>query len=133
MRDETILSLINKYLLTQQIKKDPEIEVLKDTITNLIFDHPCWGEKMPNACVPLELEFAELAAEGIHILPLKEVEELNYVSEVSALTREQLKDFLLFHHSLGKIVYFDNPQLREYVIINPLFMVKVMQSFVTGI
>ncbi|CAC5386196.1 unnamed protein product [Mytilus coruscus] len=127
----------NHLVLTQRIfvnardKTDPEIEVLKKTITELTFEHPCWGEKMPNACVPLELEIAELVAEGKQILSLEEVEELNAISKVSILTPEQLKDFLHFHHSLGKIVYFDTPQLRDYVIISPLLMVEVMRSFVT--
>ena len=111
---------------------DPEIEVLKKTITELTFDHPCWGERMPNACVPLELEIAELVAEGKQIMSSAEVKELNAISEVSVLSPEQLTDFLHFHHSLGKIVYFDTPQLRDNVMINPLLMVEVMRSFITG-
>ncbi|OPL21362.1 leucine-rich 2 repeat serine threonine-protein kinase, partial [Mytilus galloprovincialis] len=114
-------------------KFDSEIEVLKKTITDLTFEHPCWGERMPNACVPLELEIAELVAEGKQILSLAEVEELNAISQVSILSFNQLRDFLHFHHSLGKIVYFDTPQLRDYVIISPLLLVEVMRSFVTGI
>ncbi|XP_063436868.1 uncharacterized protein LOC134718303 [Mytilus trossulus] len=112
---------------------DPEIEVLKKTITKLTFDHPCWGERMPNACVPLELEIAELVAEGKQIMSLAEVKELNAISEVSVLSPEQLTDFLHFHHSLGKIVYFDTPQLRDNVMINPLLMVEVMRSFITDV
>ncbi|XP_063438296.1 uncharacterized protein LOC134719221 [Mytilus trossulus] len=114
-------------------QSDPEIEVLKKTITELTFDHPCWGERMPNACVPLELEIAELVAEGKQIMSLAEVKELNAISEVSVLSPEQLTDFLHFHHSLGKIVYFDTPQLRDNVMINPLLMVEVMRSFITDV
>ncbi|CAC5370300.1 unnamed protein product [Mytilus coruscus] len=112
---------------------DPEIEVLKKTITELTFDHPCWGERMPNACVPLELEIAELVAEGKQIMSLVEVKELNAISEVSVLSPEQLTDFLHYQHSLGKIVYFDTPQLRDNVIISPLLMVEVMRSFITDV
>ncbi|CAG2207287.1 unnamed protein product [Mytilus edulis] len=112
---------------------DPEIEVLKKTITELTFNHPCWGERMPNACVPLELEIAELVAEGKQIMSLVEVEELNAISEVSVLSPEQLTDFLHYQHSLGKIVYFDTPQLRDNVIISPLLMVEVMRSFITDV
>ena len=88
---------------------------------------------MPNAWVPLELEIAEMVAAGKQILSLVELEELNSISKVSVLDLEQLHDFLHFQHSLGKIIYFDTRQLRDYVIINPLFMVEVMRSFVTGI
>ncbi|XP_063418083.1 uncharacterized protein LOC134700856 [Mytilus trossulus] len=127
----------NHLVLDKQIfvnatdKADQEIESLKKAITELTFDHPCWGERMPNAWVPLELEIAELVAAGKQILSLDEVEELNAIGTVSVLNLEQLHDFLNFQHSLGKIVYFDTQQLREYVIINPLLMVEVMRSFVT--
>ena len=113
-------------------KNDPEIETLKNIITKLTFSHPCWGERMPNAWVPLELEIAELTAEGRQIMSLKEIEELNNDSEVSTLSAEDLKAFLQIQHSLGKIVYFDTPQLKDYVVISPLYMVEVMKSFVTG-
>ena len=87
---------------------------------------------MPNAWVPLELEIAELTAEGKQILSLKDIEELNNASEISTLSSKDLKDFLQFQHSVGKIVYFDTPQLKDYVVISPLYMVEVMKSFVTG-
>lgn len=88
---------------------------------------------MPNACVPLELEISVLVAKGKQILSVLELEELNSISQVSVLFPEELNDFLHFQHSLGKIVYFDTPQLRGFVIISPLLLVEVMRSFVTGI
>ena len=113
-------------------KNDPEIEILKKIITELTFNHPCWGERMPNAWIPLELEIAELTAAGKQIMSLKEIDALNNASEVSTLSAEDLKLFLKIQHSLGKIVYFDTPQLKDYVVISPLYMVEVMKSFVTG-
>ncbi|XP_071142135.1 uncharacterized protein [Mytilus edulis] len=127
----THLVLDKQIFVNATDKDDKEIDTLRKAITDLTFDHPCWGEKMPNACVPLEREIAVLVAQGKQILSLHEFEELNAISKVSVLNPRQLKDFLHFHHSLGKIVYFDNIHLRDYVIINPLLMVKVMRSFVT--
>ncbi|CAC5420855.1 unnamed protein product [Mytilus coruscus] len=90
-------------------KADPDIQILKKAITDLTFEHPCWGEKCQ----------------------MHEVEELNAISQVSVLSSEQLNDFLHFQHSLGKIVYFDTAQLRDFVIISPLLLVEIMRSFVT--
>jgi hypothetical protein len=42
-------------------------KILKKIITELTFNHPCWGERMPNAWIPLELEIAELTAAGKQI------------------------------------------------------------------
>ena len=87
---------------------------------------------MPNAWIPLELEIAELTAAGMQIMSLKEIYALNNACEVSTLSTEDIKTFLKIQHSLGKIVYFDTPQLKDYVVISPLYMVEVMKSFVTG-
>lgn len=129
-RDHLVLE--HRVFVNAMDKNDPEIENLKKIITELTFNHPCWGERMPNAWVPLELEIAELTAEGKQILSLKDIEELNNASEVSTLSSKDLKTFLQIQHSLGKIVYFDTPQLKDYVVISPLYMVEVMKSFVTG-
>ncbi|XP_063417181.1 uncharacterized protein LOC134699512 [Mytilus trossulus] len=127
------LVIDNQIFVNATDKTDPEIDVLKKAITDLTFQHPCWGESMPNASVPLELEIANLVVKGKQVLSLREVEELNSISKVSVLSNEELRDFLQFHHSLGKLVYFDTPQLKGYVIISPLLLVEVMRSFVTDI
>ncbi|XP_076116493.1 uncharacterized protein LOC143083961 [Mytilus galloprovincialis] len=127
------LVIDNQIFVNATDKTDPEIDVLKKAITDLTFQHPCWGESMPNASVPLELEIANLVAKGKQVLSLREVEELNSISKVSVLSNEELTDFLQFQHSLGKLVYFDTPQLKGYVIISPLLLVEVMRSFVTDI
>ncbi|XP_063417191.1 uncharacterized protein LOC134699524 [Mytilus trossulus] len=127
------LVINNKIFVNATDNTDPEIIVLKKAITDLTFQHPCWGESMPNASVPLELEIANLVAKGKQVLSLREVEELNSISKVSVLSNEELRNFLQFHHSLGKLVYFATPQLKGYVIISPLLLVEVMRSFVTDI
>ncbi|XP_076116494.1 uncharacterized protein LOC143083962 [Mytilus galloprovincialis] len=127
------LVIDNQLFVNATDNTDPEIDVLKKAITDLTFQHPCWGEEMPNASVPLELEIANLVTKGKQVLSLREVEELNSISKVSVLSNEELRDFLKFHHSLGKLIYIDTPQLRSYVIISPLLLVEVMRSFVTDI
>ncbi|VDI10110.1 Hypothetical predicted protein [Mytilus galloprovincialis] len=107
--------ILDKHIFVNATDKaDPEIDVLKKTITDLTFKHPCWGEIMPNACVPLELEISVLVAKGRQILSVLELEELNSISQVSVLFPEELSDFLHFQHSLGKIVYFDTSTVERF-------------------
>ncbi|VDI12006.1 Hypothetical predicted protein [Mytilus galloprovincialis] len=126
------LVIDNKIFVNATDNTDPEIDILKKAIKYLTFQHPCWGEEMPNASVPLELEMANLVAKSKQVLSLLEVEELNAIIKVSVLSNEELRDFIHFQPSFGTIVYFDTPQLRGYVIISPLLLVEVMRSFVTG-
>ncbi|VDI07056.1 Hypothetical predicted protein [Mytilus galloprovincialis] len=127
------LVLNQKIFINATDELDSEIDVLKKTITDLTFQHPCWGERLPNASVPLELEIADLVFEGKHILSLTEVEELNAASKGSVLSFDQLREFLHLQNLQGKIVYFDIPHLRDWVIINPILLVEIMRSFVKGI
>ncbi|CAG2184689.1 unnamed protein product [Mytilus edulis] len=85
------------------------------------------------ACVKLEIKIDELVAKGIHILSMKEIEEINENSRVFILSPDQLVDFLHFQNSIGKIVYFDVPHLRSYVIINSLLLEEVKKCFVTAL
>ncbi|CAC5415687.1 unnamed protein product [Mytilus coruscus] len=77
------LVIDNQIFVNATDNRDPEIDVLKKAITDLTFQHPCWGEAMPNASVPLELEIANLVAKGKQVLSFSEVEELNSISKVS--------------------------------------------------
>lgn len=125
------LVLKHRLFINARDEKDPELETLKTVISQLTFANPCWGEKMPNAWVPLELEISNLVSEGRNLLSFDELKTLNEASEVFVLNKHQLNEFLKVQLSLGKIVYFDTQHLRDYVIVNPRFMVDVMRSFIT--
>lgn len=99
------LVLKHRLFINARDEKDPELETLKTVISQLTFANPCWGEKMPNAWVPLELEISNLVSEGRNLLSFDELKTLNEASEVFVLNKHQLNEFLKVQHSLGKIVY----------------------------
>lgn len=112
-------------------KDDPEINTLRQQLMNGAMEHPRWGEPMPTAWVPLELQLAQQAEKGANILPKTEIKLLNLKNETMVLTDKQLELFLNIQHSLGKLLYFDTANLRDFVILTPAYLVEVLRSLVT--
>lgn len=86
---------------------------------------------MPTAWVPLELEIMEQAGRGVNILKRTQLEELNAQNKTMILDPNQLETFLKVLHSLGRILYFADVHLRNYIIINPVYMIDVLRSIIT--
>jgi hypothetical protein len=57
--------------------------------------------------------------------------DLNRSNEDLALTDTQIEYFLKVQHSLGKILYFDQPGLDKFIIVQPQSLVNILRSFIT--
>ncbi|VDI82377.1 Hypothetical predicted protein [Mytilus galloprovincialis] len=112
-------------------ENDPEIQSLRQRLMDRAKEHPRWGEYMPTAWVPLELHLAQQAEKGVNILTKEQIQMFNSQNESMVLTSKQLETFLKVQHSLGKLLYFDIANLRDFVIITPAYLVEVLRSIVT--
>ncbi|VDI73966.1 Hypothetical predicted protein [Mytilus galloprovincialis] len=112
-------------------ENDPEIQSLRQRLMDRAKEHPRWGEYMPTAWVPLELHLAQQAEKGVNILTKEQIQMFNSQNESMVLTNKQLETFLKVQHSLGKLLYFDIANLRDFVIITPAYLVEVLRSIVT--
>lgn len=121
----------NLLFINATDQEDPEVEILRNELIDKAFEHPRWGEEMPTAWVPLELQLAEKVEKGVNIISKDELSTMNKKNELMVLTNKQLETFLKLQHSLGKLLYFDEVNLRKYIIINPVFLVDVLRSLVT--
>ncbi|CAG2252290.1 unnamed protein product [Mytilus edulis] len=110
---------------------DPEIQALRQRLMDRAKEHPRWGEYMPTAWVPLELHLAQQTEKGVNILTKEQIQMFNSQNESMVLTNKQLETFLKVQHSLGKLLYFDIANLRDFVIITPAYLVEVLRSIVT--
>ncbi|VDH97865.1 Hypothetical predicted protein [Mytilus galloprovincialis] len=110
---------------------DPEVAILKDELVRCAVNNPRWGEKMPTAWVPLELELMQQAERGVNILTREQLTDLNAQNKTMVLDSNQLETFLKVQHSLGRIIYFGDVHLRNYIVIQPLYMIKVLSSIIT--
>lgn len=111
--------------------EDPEIGDLRKKLMQRATEHPRWGEAMPTRWISLELQLAQKSAEGVNIISRKQLLALNSRNESMILTETQLETFLKVQHSLGKLLYFDVENLRDFIIISPAYLVEVLRSLVT--
>jgi H2-forming N5,N10-methylenetetrahydromethanopterin dehydrogenase-like enzyme len=61
---------------------------------------------------------------------MTELEIINRKNDNMSLTTAQLDTFLKIAHSLGKFIHFDDEDLREYVIVDPAYLIEVLRSIV---
>ncbi|CAC5384666.1 unnamed protein product [Mytilus coruscus] len=110
---------------------DSEIADLRERIMQRATEHPRWGEAMPTRWIPLELQLAQKSSEGINIISRDQLLVLNSKNESMILSERQLATFLKVQHSLGKLLYFDVENLRDFIILSPAYLVEVLRSIVT--
>ncbi|XP_052075970.1 uncharacterized protein LOC127714062 [Mytilus californianus] len=111
--------------------EDPEIKELQQRLMKRATEHPRWGEEMPTAWIPLDLQLAMKVEEGTNVISREQLRSLNSKNDSMSLSEKQMETFLEVQHSLGKLLYFNVENLRDYVIISPAYLVEVLRSLVT--
>jgi hypothetical protein len=62
----------------------------------------------------------------MNIISREDLATLNQRNEDLALTVKQIKYFLNDQHSLGKILYFDQHELNNFIIVQPQSLVNIL-------
>ncbi|XP_063405918.1 uncharacterized protein LOC134689878 [Mytilus trossulus] len=112
-------------------KYDPEMAKIKYTIISESERQPNWGESLPKCFIPLELEFASLISRGIPLITLEHLTKINSLQPIRPLSETELKIFLKFQHSIGKVLYFDEHKLKKHIILSPTHLIDAFKSIVT--
>ncbi|CAC5387370.1 unnamed protein product [Mytilus coruscus] len=112
-------------------KDDHDIQNLTNQLVTIARNQPSWGQRRPMLWVPLELLIANMIKDNVHIVPKTQLAEANTMNKDLALSERQLEDFLLTQHSLGKIMYFNQPELNNFIILYPPTLVNILRSFIT--
>ncbi|XP_071143991.1 uncharacterized protein [Mytilus edulis] len=123
----------NVFFINATDAVDQDIERLKDTLVDIAFQQSTWGQQMPIVWVPLDLQISDMRAEGVKLITKKRLLEINKSNNEFALNERRVDDFLLVQHSIGKLLYFDEPALRDFIVIQPSAMVNILRAFVTDI
>ncbi|CAC5363358.1 unnamed protein product [Mytilus coruscus] len=112
---------------------DLEIDRLKETLVDIAFQQSTWGQQMPIVWVPLDLQISDMRADGVKLITKERLLDINQSNKEFALSERRVEDFLLVQHSIGKLLYFDEPALRDFVVIQPSAMVNILRAFITDI
>ena len=88
------------------------------------------GEELPIAWIPLQHHIDNLRHSGVKIITMNDIEEFNASTSVP-MNEENIDLCLRFLHSLGQIIYFSLPGLKDHVILVPQFLVTALRSLIT--
>ncbi|CAG2245047.1 unnamed protein product [Mytilus edulis] len=125
------LVLEDKIFVNAQDKYDPEMTKIKDAIISESERQPTWGEPLSKCFIPLELDFASLIRQGNPLITLEHLKKINALQPIRPLSETELKVFLKFQHSIGKLLYFDEHKLDDRIILSPTLLIDAFKSIVT--
>ncbi|XP_060589589.1 uncharacterized protein LOC132744824 [Ruditapes philippinarum] len=109
---------------------DPGVTELKRAIFE-IGSGNAKTSKVPAKWIQLE-EALKGNKENRKILKYKDVQNIDKSTDLPINDEEQLKLFLKYHHAKGTIVYFDEEKLRDFVVIDPQFLVDAFKCIITS-
>ena len=113
-------------------KTDPCFAQLQTEILKLARLQPWWGEKTPSRWLPLDREIQLAKNTGLKVLSIGEVRALNIRLEVKIPNEDELEMFLQFLHDMGEILYFNEPTLRDFVVLDPVWLIDALKALITA-
>ncbi|XP_076071555.1 uncharacterized protein LOC143042935 [Mytilus galloprovincialis] len=119
------------YFINGTDKDDHEIKNLKNQLVSIAVNQSSWGQRRPMIWVPLELLIDNMKKDKINVILKTHLAEANTKNGDLSLSDKQLDDFLLTQHALGKIMYFNQPNLNNFIVIYPPALVNILRSFIT--
>ncbi|XP_071149436.1 uncharacterized protein [Mytilus edulis] len=125
------LVLNDEIFVNAKDKHDPEMAKIKAAIIRESERQPTWGEPLPKCFIPLELELASLIRRKISLITLDHLKKINSLQPIRPLSETELKVFLKFQHSIGKLLYFDEHRLDDRIILSPTLLIDAFKSIVT--
>ncbi|XP_071148101.1 uncharacterized protein [Mytilus edulis] len=128
---EQHLVIEDQIFVNAKDEHDREMGKIKKIIMSESERQPTWGELLPKCFIPLELEFASLIRRNIPLITLEHLQKINALQPIRPLSEVELKVFLKFQHSIGKLLYFDEPKLDDRIILSPTLLIDAFKSIVT--
>jgi hypothetical protein len=107
---------------------DSAIEELRYTIYD-IGKQKAETKDLPASWIHLEMSLLQINQSDI--VSFKEVLDMTTKIKYPQNT-DELKLFLKYHHDKGTLVYFDEQELGEYVILNPQFLIDAFRCIITS-
>ncbi len=136
LRNKQYKHLIRRYVAIDSKGGDPEVYgSLRTEIMQAIKIHCNWGKRRPIKWLLLEKKLHELQNDNRipetdrNLVRLQDI--MKYATDYKMESEEDVKAFLEFSHLSGDLTYFSTPELKDYVIPNPQWLVNVFRSIIT--
>ncbi|CAH1802713.1 unnamed protein product, partial [Owenia fusiformis] len=112
---------------------DPELNRLKKTIVQLAEGQGFWGQKVPIKWLLLEKHLRGLKVESEDREPVRflKFEEVKAIGLREEMDQASVTACLEFYHSVGDMIFFNENNLCDLVILDPQWLIDVFKSVIT--
>ena len=121
-----------EFVVDNTKKTDPCFTQLQTEIFDLARLQPYWGIKTPSRWLPLDREIRNAKDSGLKVLSLGKIRDLNSRLEIKIPDDVELQMFLKFSHDSGEIIYFNELTLRDYVVLDPVWLIDALKALITA-
>ena len=121
-----------EFVVDNTKKTDPCFNQLQTEILNLAQLQPYWGVQTPSRWLLLEREIQHAKDSGLKVLSIGKIRELNSGLEIQIPDKEELQMFLQFLHDSGEVIYFNEPTLKEYIVLDPVWLIDALKALITA-
>ena len=106
-------------------------EIIQNVIIKYGESYQEFGEKIPTQYRELHEKIGVMRKEGQRVIPYSLLEEAN-ASLQTPLSPEELQLFLQFQHNCGFLLYFNDVNLNDFVVLDPKVVIDATKVIVTS-
>ena len=121
-----------EFVVDNTKKTDPCFSQLQAEIFALAQQQPNWGIQTPSRWLPLEREIQHAKDSGLKVIPIGKIREINSRLEVRIPDDAELQRFLQFLHDTGEMIFFNEPTLRDRVVLDPVWLIDALKALITA-
>lgn len=129
----SILAQINKkqFLVNNLEPSSPVFEHIRQEVFNCASSQVYWNEKIPARWIELEKSLEQTFETDI--ITFDDVVKAGKNVTYKISDEDEIKAFLKIHHLLGNIFYFDTEELRQFVILDPSWVIVAFKTFINHV
>eukprot|EP00058_Branchiostoma_floridae_P002883 XP_002588371.1 hypothetical protein BRAFLDRAFT_63321 [Branchiostoma floridae] len=125
------LLVMSKIFAVDNTTEDAVVDEIRKYIRQVASKLPHMGEKIPISWLHLKSELTKRREGGDRFLKFQDIAKLSRDSAINITDKHTLAMVLTFFHDRGDIIFFDEPDLRDDVTLQPQVMIDVFKTIIT--
>ena len=108
---------------------DAEVDKLRQTVISLAQEQAYWGEEIPLKWLDLRDRLRARRKAGASVIDLQSASAM--ATEAGITDQEDLCTVLKFYHELGDLVFFNEPNLKDFIVLDPQWLIDCFRKVIT--
>lgn len=123
--------LRNIYFVSNAENDDTVFEEIRKDISSMIMNMNSWGRDCPLKWLLFKQVLEKLQECNVPIITTTKVLKIAMHGNIGINNDEELKLCLQYFHDIGTIIYFNDDHLKDYIILDPQWLVNAFRCLVS--